>query len=591
VNAVLQRWERLLILDDDPSKHGRSLLGVEVAGPFSLLEKADPATDEVVNLVARTVKGRLGAWRKIEQYGLPFATLIAPDVDVEGIALADNVTVYRNAMFCANATVGEGSVIFGATVIGHGCRLGKCCVVAPGAVINARVDLGDGVYVGTNASIMPEIKVGDGAVVGANSAVLRDVPAGASVMGVPAQILMQRPAPSLPKQAERSAPQPFQPPATDLEQKLAALWMKILRVERVSRQDSFFDLGGSSLDAVNLFVEIEQQFEKRLPLSTLLEAPTLEKLAAFMAGGVPKATWSSLVPVRREGNGAPLFLVHGAEGNVLLYRELARHLRQDVPVYGLQSRGLDGSEPLLTTIEEMAACYVSEIQSVQPKGPYFLGGYCLGGIVALEMAGQLKAEGEQVALVGMIESYNVHLCPERRSAVMSSIHLLQNLWYHLGNIVSLGMSDRLAFLRKKISVEKGRISVKVASLGKGKDLYPHLAVTEANEQAASAYVPRPYSGRVVAFCPKVNFWGQSDAAFGWGDVVRDGLSVCRLPFYPKAMLVDPFAKTLAERFNDYLSEAAADVGQEKKVSLQGAPVDDLVGKINGVLETAQEIHP
>jgi hypothetical protein len=164
---------------------------------------------------------------------------------------------------------------------------------------------------------------------------------------------------------------------------------------------------------------------------------------------------------------------------------------------------------------------------------------------------------------------------------MASIHLLQNVWYHLANIFSLGMSDGLAFLRKKISVEKGRISVKVASLGRGRELYPHLAVTEANEQAASDYVPRPYAGRVVAFCPKANFLGQGDADFGWGDVVRDGLSVCTLPFYPKAMLVDPFAKSLAERFNQYLAEAP----------LQGAPVDDLVGEINGVLEAAQEVHP
>lgn len=584
VNKVRQRWERIVILDDDPSKHGRQILGVEVAGPFSLLEKADPAQSEVSNLVARTVKGRLGAWRKIEQYGIPFTALIAPEVDIEGVDLADNVTVYRNSMFCANATVGEGSVIFGSTVIGHGCRLGKCCVVAPGAVINARVELGDGVYVGSNASIMPEIKVGEGAVIGANSAVIQDVPAGASVMGVPAQIVMQKPATVAGAAEGSSGGHAFEAPATDMEKKLAPVWMKILNAERVGRHDSFFDLGGSSLDAVNLFVQIEQMFQKRLPLSILLQAPTLKQLSAFVQEGVEKPAWPSLVPIREEGQLPPLFLVHGAEGNVLLYRELTRHLREDMPVFGLQSQGLDGNGTPLTTIEEMAACYVREIKTVQPKGPYHLAGYCLGGIIALEMAQQLAAQGERAALVGMIESYNVHLCPDRRSRLISFCHLLQNLAYHLGNLLSLcTMSDRLAFLQRKVSVEKGRLAVKLASLGRGRDLYPHLAVTEANEEAASNYVPRPYAGRVVAFRPKVNFLGQNDPTFGWGDVVREGLVVCNLPMYPKAMLVDPFVKSLAKQMNRYLGEA--------NLGLHGTPVDDLVGEINGVLETSQEIHP
>ncbi|HJV66038.1 MAG TPA: thioesterase domain-containing protein [Geomonas sp.] len=591
VNKALKRWDRIVILDDDPVKHGRTLLGVEIAGPFSLLEGADPATAEVANLVARTASGRMAAWRKIEQYGIPFATLIAPEVDVEGIDLAANVTVYRNAMFCANATVGEGSVIFGATVIGHGCRLGTCCVVAPGAVINARVKMGDGVYVGSNASIMPELQIGDGAVIGANSAVIQHVPAGASVMGVPALIVMQKPAAAGQGEAATSVRHGFELPLSELERALAKVWMKVLKVERVGRHDSFFDLGGSSLDAVNLFVELEQMFHKRLPLSVLLQAPTLKELASFIGEGGQTPDWSSLVPIRGEGSLSPLFLVHGAEGNVLLYRDLARHLPKELPVFGLQSRGLDGRGSLLTTIEEMAACYIREIKSVQPQGPYLLGGYCLGGIVALEMAQQLRAMGESTALVSMIESYNVHLSPGRRSPVMSLCHLLQNVGYHLGNLFSIGMSERLQFLQKKMAIEKGRVAVKVASLGRGKDRYPHLAVTEANEEAASGYVPGEYAGRVVVFRPRVNFLGQNDPAFGWGEVVRGGLSVCSLPFYPKAMLVEPFVRTLAGEINRCLAEALAAERGNAHLSLQGTPVDDLVGEIDGVLETAQEIHP
>jgi UDP-3-O-[3-hydroxymyristoyl] glucosamine N-acyltransferase len=128
--------------------------------------------------------------QKIEAYGLPFASLIDPGADMIGVDVNRDITVYRHALFCANAPVDEGSVFFAGAIVGHGCRLGRCCVVAPGAVINARVELGEGVYIGTNASILPDLKIGAWATIGANSAVIRDVPAGATVMGVPAQMLM-----------------------------------------------------------------------------------------------------------------------------------------------------------------------------------------------------------------------------------------------------------------------------------------------------------------------------------------------------------------------------------------------------------------
>ena len=190
INQVQSRWDRIIILDDDPSKHGQSILGVEIVGSFNILERADPVSDEVSNMVARTTKRRQSALRKIQTYGLPFATLIDPGVDTTGVTFERGITAYRNALFCANASVDEASVVFMGAIVGHGSRLGRCCVVAPGAVINARVELGEGVYIGTNASILPDLKIGPWATVGANSAVVQDVPTGATVMGVPAQLLI-----------------------------------------------------------------------------------------------------------------------------------------------------------------------------------------------------------------------------------------------------------------------------------------------------------------------------------------------------------------------------------------------------------------
>ena len=190
VNRAQKRWDRMVLLDDSPAKHGASILGVEISGPFSLLAEADRASCEVVNLVARTTRKRRAAREAISAYGLPLVSLIDPECDLEGVHVEGDITVYRNVSFCTEASMASGCVAFTGSVIGHGSRIAVGCVVAPGAVINARVRLEEGVYVGSNASILPDITVKAWATIGANSAVVQDVPGGSTVVGVPAQILI-----------------------------------------------------------------------------------------------------------------------------------------------------------------------------------------------------------------------------------------------------------------------------------------------------------------------------------------------------------------------------------------------------------------
>lgn len=190
VNKEESRWDRIVLLDDDPNKHGQAILGVEIVGPFALLEKVDVGSSEVVNLVTRSSAKRWLAWGKIKQYGLSFASLIHPTVETDGAELGVGVTAYKNSVIGPGAVVGDGTVLLVGGTAGHGCRLGRCCILAPNAVVNSRVKLGNGTYVGSNAAIMPEIHVGDWVTIGACSAVIRDVPIGATVVGVPAKIVV-----------------------------------------------------------------------------------------------------------------------------------------------------------------------------------------------------------------------------------------------------------------------------------------------------------------------------------------------------------------------------------------------------------------
>jgi sugar O-acyltransferase (sialic acid O-acetyltransferase NeuD family) len=189
IHRECPRWNQIVLLDDDESKHGQSILGVKIAGSFSLLQDADPEFSEVVNLVTRTTAKRCAARRKIRQYGLPFAPLIDPGVDMVGVEHGDDVTVFSNAFVGALAVVDSASVVLMGSIVGHGCRVGRCCVVAPHAVINARVEIGDAVYVGTNATILPDVTIGAWATIGAGSVVMQNVAAGATVMGIPAKTI------------------------------------------------------------------------------------------------------------------------------------------------------------------------------------------------------------------------------------------------------------------------------------------------------------------------------------------------------------------------------------------------------------------
>ena len=269
----------------------------------------------------------------------------------------------------------------------------------------------------------------------------------------------------------------------------------------------------------------------------------------------------------------------------MLYRDLTRHLGEDQPVYGLQAQGLDGREEYLTRFEDMAARYIKEIREVQPHGPYFFGGYCLGGTLSFEMAKQLEEAGEAVALVAMFETFNIQANPAVMTKKYQLMHKVQNLWFHARNVFELNPTDRVAFVKEKTSVSLGRLQDKwqtlVTNQKQGKQLgggsssdgssfdeaaFPHVILDKINDKAQEAYLPEWYNGRIALFRPKKDFIGNEDPEFGWSGFA-DEIDVCRLDVNPRGMLVDPYVRELAT----ILRQTVDDLVQLPDVEIDNIP--------------------
>ena len=201
----------------------------------------------------------------------------------------------------------------------------------------------------------------------------------------------------------------FVAPRDAIEIRLTKIWSKIFGIKQIGLRDNFFELGGHSLLAVRLFAAIEKSFKQRIPLAKIFEAPTIEQLAEILRQEGVSTQHSSVVSIQPQGHKSPFFCVHSGYGEILLYQNLGFRLDPDRPVYGLLAKGVDGNIAPVTDIEAMASYYVEEIQAIQPEGPYFLGGVCIGGTIALEMARQLQAKGENVPVVAVFGTIPLHL--------------------------------------------------------------------------------------------------------------------------------------------------------------------------------------
>src|SRR6202051_4424738 len=356
-------------------------------------------------------------------------------------------------------------------------------------------------------------------------------------------------------------------PRDSLEIQLTQLWEKVLNGRPIGLRDNFFDLGGNSLGAVRLFSEMRKSLGRGFPLSVLFQAPTVEKLADLIRKDGWSPHWTSLVPIQPGGSKPPFFCVHGGGGNVLIYRELANYLGADYPFYGLQARGLDGTSEYLTTTVAMAECYLREIRELQPEGPYYLGGFCMGGQVAVEIAQRLVRDGQQVNLLFVIDAHNFNGIPPKFTLREKMGNFGHKIKFHSLNVLELSLKSQIDYLAEKTKIalrrETERLRIKLVHLFK---LNPHRDVVrgtreefieDINDRAFLAYKPTVYPGKMTICKPRRNYAFLRDPFNGWGGIAAGGLDIIELPADPGGIFLEPYVQTLAQKLKEQIDQAVS----------------------------------
>jgi amino acid adenylation domain-containing protein len=331
-----------------------------------------------------------------------------------------------------------------------------------------------------------------------------------------------------------------------VESRLAKIWQSALGISPIGRHDDFFNLGGTSLQSVEVLLHIEEAFGAALPPSILTEHSTVEKLAALISGHVVIPSPSPLVLLQGADGGRPLFLVHSGQGDVTTYGPLARRL-PGRPVYGLQSVGLHGESWPLMSVPAMAQRYLSEVISEDPTGPYLLGASCMGGMVAFEMAQMLVRQGREVALLALFDVRHPH---KKRQH-----HKLRD---HVKFILRDPARDALRILRWAI--------FRTAGLGQNARSLPAYRrfVAHMNSLADRRYRLEFYSGAVTLFVTEDTKFPDEDLRLLMRRHARES-KIITLPDNRSKLFIPPTVDELAQKL-----QACLELAENKKIALTTA---------------------
>jgi len=366
--------------------------------------------------------------------------------------------------------------------------------------------------------------------------------------------------------SEGPAGNEYCPPRDRLEHQLANIWESLLQLERVGVKDNFFELGGHSLPAVKLLAQINQSLGRNLPLVSVFQAPTVELMAQLLRQQGWTSPGESLVVVQPNGAKPPFFCVHGFAS----YTRLAVHLGQDQPVYGLV-QGLDGNR-FYTRVEELAAHYLRDVKTICSKGPYLLGGHSFGGLVAFEMAQQLRKAGEEVALLALFDpDVDLQLSSQvgnsKPQGQSSSERFGSRILRHLRHLQELPRETRAAYVRERFGMiltllgRNGRRLKCEMYLRLRRPMPPALRTLYIGEflfgdlypAASRAYRPKPYDGRAVLI--HTGRRDKFDPEAIWRELIPYGLTSYLVPGTHLDILHEPLIAVLTGHLRDCIDNA------------------------------------
>jgi thioesterase domain-containing protein/acyl carrier protein len=363
-------------------------------------------------------------------------------------------------------------------------------------------------------------------------------------------------------------------PRTATEQGLAEIWGGILGVPALGIRSNFFALGGDSLQAVRLFAEIRRRFGRSLPLATLFQAPTIEQLATTLdeapsdaSTGDAVARRSPLVAIQPQGSRPPFFCVHPIGGEVLCYSPLALLLGPDQPFYGLQAidEEVEATRP---SLEQIAERYVAAVREFRPHGPYHLGGFSLGALVAFEMAGQLRAAGEQVELLALVDTWAATSARPTIGRVLRNAVQALPYWL-LDDALRTSPAESAGRVWRKIRFLSWKVARKLGAAGDAMEdglpdailelRFPgyRIPLVRALHDAYARYQPRPYDGRVTLFRSRAHsVWSTEDPEAGWTRLAAGGVDVRTVPGSHTRLLKNPGLRILARQLARCLEVAS-----------------------------------
>lgn len=366
----------------------------------------------------------------------------------------------------------------------------------------------------------------------------------------------------------------IQQPRDEMEAGLKHIWEKLLKISPLSVTDNFFELGGHSFLAAKLFSEIEKKLGKKIPLSMLIENPTIESLANCIREQERKHEWPGVITIHAEGKRPPLFVAHGLGGSLLIFRALAEKLGADQPIYGLQMAPgmVDHKERL--SIPELASIYVKQIKQISPSGPYHVAGHSLGGLIAFEIASQLAAQGEELGQLALFDC-DLH-SPSSATSGEATRSILDNIKTAFRRSASMmqraSEAKRSELIQRKIYYETLRLKILLLKhFPAAGRWFPNVFDEEVYVALSTQqYNPQAYAGDAVVFLAADQPRANRKFGTGWAQFILGNFELLKIPGTHQTIFTPPHVEVLAEELMRRLQLFDEGRVQGKRPALTGS---------------------